>query len=245
MLPKEQYGRAAGMLSLAQAASGILAPAFAGALIGFIGLVGIMTIDVITFLIAVGALMVVHIPQPTAPQKDTPDATQSSLLRDFTVWVSIYLRKTELARSATRLFCLSIFTAMIGFSLLIPMILLRTNNNEIALASVQSVSAIGGVIGGLLLSIWGGPQKKVHGVLVGMLASSILGQALFGLGQNHLDMEHSGLYGSTDLAHSQRIQSGDLAGESGSRDSGPGFLCTAVDCSNYGTGGNGRIWTTC
>ena len=47
MLPKEQYGRAAGMLSLAQAASGILAPAFAGALIGSIGLVGIMTIDVI------------------------------------------------------------------------------------------------------------------------------------------------------------------------------------------------------
>jgi DHA3 family macrolide efflux protein-like MFS transporter len=80
MLPKAQYGRAAGMLSLAGSASGILAPAFAGALLGPLGLVGIMGIDVATFLFAVFALFMVHIPQPEiAPEGRTG---QGSLLQE-------------------------------------------------------------------------------------------------------------------------------------------------------------------
>ena len=67
MIPKEQYGRAAGMLDFAGAASNILAPAFAGALLGPLGLAGIMAIDVATFVLAIAAVLVVHMPQP-APE---------------------------------------------------------------------------------------------------------------------------------------------------------------------------------
>ena len=45
MIPKEQYGRAAGMLDFAGAASNILAPAFAGALLGPLGLAGVMAVS--------------------------------------------------------------------------------------------------------------------------------------------------------------------------------------------------------
>src|SRR5574341_1190132 len=38
MLPKEQYGRANGMMSLAEAGSGVFAPLLAGAVLGIIGL---------------------------------------------------------------------------------------------------------------------------------------------------------------------------------------------------------------
>ncbi len=41
MIPKEQYGRAHGLTSLAENGSGIFAPLLAGALLGFIGLQGI------------------------------------------------------------------------------------------------------------------------------------------------------------------------------------------------------------
>lgn len=37
--------------------------------------------------------------------------------------------------------------------------------------------------GGLLLSAWGGPEKKVHGVLSGLALSSLLGLTLIGLGR--------------------------------------------------------------
>lgn len=64
MMDKKNYARATGMLSLAQSASGIFAPILAGALLGFIGIGGIMAFDIITFLVAIAALTVVYIPEP-------------------------------------------------------------------------------------------------------------------------------------------------------------------------------------
>ena len=74
------------------------------------------------------------------------------------------------------------FVSSIGFTLLAPMILLRTGNNELLLGSVQSTVAIGGVIGGVLMSVWGGPKRLVHGVLLGWAVTG-LAAAVFGMGQ--------------------------------------------------------------
>jgi len=49
MLPKDHYARASGMLSIAESASGIVAPILAGALIALIGIGGILAIDLVTF----------------------------------------------------------------------------------------------------------------------------------------------------------------------------------------------------
>lgn len=38
-------------------------------------------------------------------------------------------------------------------------------------------------IGGLLLSVWGGPKRRINGVLIGLALSSLLGLTLLGLGQ--------------------------------------------------------------
>jgi len=64
MLPKEQYARANGMMELAGSASGIFAPVLAGAMLSLIGLAGILIFDIVSFVIAVGALLFIHIPQP-------------------------------------------------------------------------------------------------------------------------------------------------------------------------------------
>src|SRR5512137_2698564 len=68
MLPKEQYGRANGMLSLIDSGPGILAPMLAGALLGIIHLHGILIIDVVTFGLAILILLFVSIPQPARTQ---------------------------------------------------------------------------------------------------------------------------------------------------------------------------------
>ncbi|HRJ75546.1 MAG TPA: MFS transporter, partial [Anaerolineales bacterium] len=64
MVPKEQLGRANGMMSLIEAGPGVIAPLLAGVLLPFIALTGILFIDVFTFLFAIGTLLFVHIPQP-------------------------------------------------------------------------------------------------------------------------------------------------------------------------------------
>ncbi len=64
MIPKEQYGRANGMMSLIEMGPGILAPMLAGAFMPLIQLTGILTIDVVTFILAILILLAVDIPQP-------------------------------------------------------------------------------------------------------------------------------------------------------------------------------------
>ncbi len=67
----------------------------------------------------------------------------------------------------------------IGFALLAPMILARTQSNSLVFGSVQTAGALGGIAGGLIMSAWGGFKRKVHGVLIGHiilgLASAMLG----------------------------------------------------------------------
>jgi len=43
--------------------------------------------------------------------------------------------------------------------------------------------SVGGLAGGVMMSAWGGPKRRVWGVLWGWLKSGLFGQVLFGMGQ--------------------------------------------------------------
>jgi len=180
MVPKEQYGRANGMLSLAESGSGILAPMLAGALLSFVGLGGILTIDLITFFIAIVTLLVVHIPQPETTQ--TGQESRGSLWKEsmYGFW---YILKRPSLLGLQVIFMVGNFFTSIAFTLLAPMVLSRSNMNEIIYASVTSAAAIGGVIGGVVMSTWGGPKKRILGVLGGWMLTGILDVFLMGLGR--------------------------------------------------------------
>jgi hypothetical protein len=68
----------------------------------------------------------------------------------------------------------------IAFTVLVPMVLLRTENNTVSLGLVQSAGAIGGVVGCIAMSLWGGFKRRVHGVLAGWMISSFFA-SLIGL----------------------------------------------------------------
>lgn len=177
MIPKEQLGRANGMMSLIEAGPAVFAPFLAGALLGVIGLTGILFIDVITFLFAIGVLMIVHIPQPQKTEEGTK--AQGNLLQEAAYGFKyIFARPSLLGLQLT--FFLGNLFAGISFTLLPAMILSRTGNDELIFGTVQSAGAIAGVIGGVIMSAWGGFKRRVHGVLIGWIISGV-GTAIIGL----------------------------------------------------------------
>ncbi|HEY1407458.1 MAG TPA: MFS transporter [Promineifilum sp.] len=182
MIPKEQFGRAAGMLDFAGAASNILAPVFAGALLGTVGLAPIMAVDVVTFVIAILCVLIVQMPQP-APEPEVEGAAKPSLWQD-SLFGFRYIRERPSLLGLQFVFTALNFISAFGGIVAIPMILARTNNNAASLATVQSIAAFGGVAGGLLMSAWGGPKRKVKGVLMGMSVESLLGPVVIGLSRN-------------------------------------------------------------
>lgn len=156
MVPKEHYARAGGMLEVAYAAPSVLAPLLAGVLLGRIGISGIMTLDVVTFILALGTLVAVRIPQPPVSQEGQQG--RGSLWQE-SLYGFRYIKRSGLW-GLQGLFCLGNLVEYTGFILFTPMILARTGNNELVLGSVQSAGALGGLIGGLALSVWGGGEAQ-------------------------------------------------------------------------------------
>jgi MFS family permease len=193
MLPKEQYGRANGLMSLTETGPSIFAPILAGALLGFIGLGGILLIDVITFVIAVLTLLVIHVPQP--PVTAVGLASRGSL-RQEAAFGFFYILKRPSLLGLQLVFLIGNFLSGITGTLLAPMILAHTGNDELILGSVNSIAAVGGVIGGLVMGAWGGTRRKVHGVLAGWALAGLVGELLMGLGRGPLVWSIAGFLGT-------------------------------------------------
>ncbi len=177
MVPKEQYGRANGLMSLLEAGPGVLAPMLAGALLGPIKITGIMFIDVATFLVAIGALLLVFIPQPVKTEEGQLGA--GNLWKEAAYGFRYIFQRPSLL-GLQLIFLFGNLFSGVGATVIAPMILSRTNNNSLIFGSVQTAGAIGAVAGGILMSVWGGFKRRVNGVLLGWIWFGITG-AVFGL----------------------------------------------------------------
>jgi hypothetical protein len=177
MIPKEQLARANGMMSLVEAGPGVVAPILAGALLPIIKLTGILFFDVATFILAIGALLLVHVPQP----QRTKEGEQASggMLKEAAYGFKYIFARPSLLGLQLVFFAGNLF-AGIGFTVLAPMILSRSGNDSLMYGSVQTAGAIAGVVGGVIMSAWGGFKRRVHGVLFGHIITGI-GMSIIGL----------------------------------------------------------------
>ncbi len=181
MVPKEQYGRANGMMSLIDSGPAVFSPILAGLLLPIISLTGILAIDVITFFLAIGALLIVHVPQPEKTEEG--QAGKGSLLSEAAYGFKYIFARRSLISLLAVILCLNLVQGFSG-ALFAPMILLRTANNSASLGAVESAFAIGGVLGGLIVSAWGGFKKRIRGMLLGWAMYAVFGLILFGLGRS-------------------------------------------------------------
>lgn len=179
MVPKEQYGRANGMMTFVQAGPGVVAPLLAGALMPHIGLNGILIIDVATFLFAIGMLMLVHVPPPIRTVEGQEG--KGSLLQEAAFGFKYIFKRPSLLGYVMMLFVANLF---LGFpnSVHVPLILSRTGNDSLIFGAVETAGAISWTVGSLVMSAWGGPKRRMHGALFGWVFYCLFGNILFALG---------------------------------------------------------------
>jgi MFS family permease len=181
LVDKKHYTRAQGMMSTAYSIPFIFAPSFAAFLLLVIGLEGIMMIDIVTYVFAIGVLIVVHIPQPK-PSEDLGKGFKG-VGKDI-VYGFKYIYNVKPLFAVLMSFLFVNFFLSWGGMLNTPMILARTQNDKIILGIVMSCGAIGGLIGGIALSVWGGPkERKIRLVFIGIIILGILSMAL-GMGRD-------------------------------------------------------------
>lgn len=159
LVPKEQLGRASGLMQASQAIESLITPLLAGFLFVAVDLPGIILIDFATFFVAIGALLLVHIPQPERIESD--ETGKNSVWRDI-----VYGWRYLVERPG--LFWMLIYFALINFLLnavavlTAPMVLAFAAVT--ALGVIQMVFGIGLLAGSVAMSVWGGPRRRMLGV---------------------------------------------------------------------------------
>ena len=178
LVPKKDLARAGGIQQIGFAVQSILTPLIASLLYLAIGLEGVILVDFVTFFIAIGALLVVRIPQPKATTESGQIGEKQSMWQD-TLFGWRYLRKRP------GLFGLLWYYAVVNFFLslsgvlMLPLVLSFGAATDIGVIQMAGGAAM--LIGGLVIGVWGGPKKRLIWGVVAAIALSGFGYFLAGL----------------------------------------------------------------
>jgi DHA3 family macrolide efflux protein-like MFS transporter len=183
LVPDEHRDRANAIQQLTGPMSGVVAPILAGLLFAEIGAAGVMGIDLFTFAVAVIVVLLVSIPRPE--QTAEGRAMQGSIWKEAAVGFR-YLASRRI------LFAISLFSALVNFLLSAAMVLdtpyiLTITGSEAALGTLMGVMSAGGIVGGVIMSVWGGTRPRIHTIMPGIIAAGVF-LALFGISRSPVTM---------------------------------------------------------
>jgi len=161
LVENEHLGRANAMLQFNEAASMVGAPALAAAIIAMAGRNGLewlVTLDVVSFVVAIVALLLAK--TPVLDRATTTD--HPPILHAAAEGFRFIFERKGLFGLLT-FFLVINFTLPFAFTLFTPLVL--SFFNPTALGLVQSLGGIGMILGTIGMSIWGGPKRRIYGVL--------------------------------------------------------------------------------
>src|SRR6266540_2611267 len=185
MVPKKQYIRANGLMSLLNDGPDIFGPLLAGGLYLVIGLNGILALNLLAFVFSIGALLFVDVPSKL--QSQDGEISHQKFLKQALYGIKYILKRPGLLGLQLIFFMGNLFSGIaLSTAALYPMILLRTGNDTEAVGIIQSVGALMAVLGGIYLTAWGGIKRPVHAILIGWMISSLIGLTFLGIGQTFL-----------------------------------------------------------
>lgn len=176
LVPEDHRTRANAIIEISGPLAGMTAPVLGGMLYAVVGITGVIIIDLVTFLLAVGVAWLVHIPQPTRTAES--QATQGS------VWQELRGGYQFLA-SRRGLFYVSLYFMFLNFittgiwRLMTPYMLVLTDS-ERTVGLLQGISSAGLVIGGLLPIVWQGTRTKIHTIFPTLMWAAV-GLIIFGM----------------------------------------------------------------
>ncbi len=163
LVSKKQLGRANGIFQLTQAVGPLIGPVSAGLLVRLLQIEGVLLIDFLSFLFPIFTMLLLPIPKlETAPE----GAGRPSLWREALYgWKYLFARE-GLFGLMVLFTILNFFTGMM-ITLANPLILSFASVVEMGVLS--SIGGAGLLCGGIVMSVWGGPRRRVRGFVAFML----------------------------------------------------------------------------
>jgi len=157
LVPKHYLGHANGVVQLATGAAQFLVPLVAVALLHSLGMLGILLLDVASYIVCVGVLLAIRFPRTMAWRR------RETVLAEIKGGYHYFFRRPGLR--AMLLFFVGLNAPLAAVLVLVSPLVLAIGSLADA-GRVAMVSAAGAIAGGLVMAVWGGPKRhRMRGLL--------------------------------------------------------------------------------
>jgi len=165
MVPETHLARINGLNQAVNGGLTILGPLLGALLLGLMPLYGIMMVDVGTAILAILPLIFIRIPLPARTERSPG---QESVWRDLRQGLEYILNW----RGLTIIIGMAMVTRLLlmpAFSLLPLLVSEHFGGTAAQLGFLESVLGVGMLLGGLILSLWGGFRRRIYTTLGGIV----------------------------------------------------------------------------
>jgi MFS transporter, DHA3 family, macrolide efflux protein len=169
MVPVEALARVQGINQMLSGGLSIISAPLGALLLAALPMQGILAIDVVTALLAILPLSLTQVPQPGRIRRDEEhQGANTSVWHDLKAGLRYVLGWPGLLIVGLMTVAIN-FTILPAFSLLPLMVKNTFGGSAIHLGWVQSAMGVGMLIGGGLLGIWGGFERKILTSMLGLM----------------------------------------------------------------------------
>ncbi|OXM65719.1 non-ribosomal peptide synthetase/MFS transporter [Amycolatopsis vastitatis] len=167
LVPKHFLGHANGVVQLSTGIGQFIAPLLAAAAISLFSLGGILVFDLVSFAVAVAVVAAVRFP------RSMPHRHRESLGREIVNGWRYSVGNRYIRGMVAYMGLLNIFLSAV-ILLIFPLVLSFGSLSTVA--TVSFLGGIGAALGGLAMSMWGGPgRRRMRGMLTAGVAMGLCG----------------------------------------------------------------------
>lgn len=166
MVPQSELTRIQGLNQSLWGAMNIIAAPVGALLVEALPMWQLLSIDVVTAMIAVVPLLFIAIPQPERKNK----SDETSPIAGIWSEMKMGLKYTFSWKGLFLLICIAMLINLLlspAYSLLPILVTKHFNGGALQLGWIESANGLGMLAGGILLGVWGGFKKKIVTTLAG------------------------------------------------------------------------------
>lgn len=180
MVPKEKLANVSGMNSFSNNLIMVLTPALAAGIYSLAGLNAILLLDISSFAFAFCVLL--FIVQISGDEPGNPK--YRSVFKGCREGFAFLGKNRLIMRIVLTMALLNFFSRLTYENILSPMILSRSGDNSMVLGIVNAVIGVGGILGGIIVSIGKKPKDNVKMIYFSAAISFLFGDLLMGIGRS-------------------------------------------------------------
>lgn len=168
MVPSNHLPRVAGINQALRGAMAIAAPPLGALLVGLLPMHSVLSIDIITALLAIIPIALVSIPQPKRDNSTASNQPRMSIMDDFRAGLKyVYTWPALMIIMGVAMAINFLFVP--AFSLLPLLVTKHFSGGIYQLSWIQSALGVGMITGGILLGVWGGFRNKLNTSVCGLI----------------------------------------------------------------------------